>query len=281
MGEEFRARNFESHLFGAEPEREHYAINQDAIQNQQAQLNNRRKTMDSHLFEDQPPPAPMPASTEHNRRKNMESQLAFGSDTPSPPQQSVRQNQPVPASPTRYTNDIHLDNQIHAIGNRIERQRYETRTPTFEVSETRPELKAPHRPAFLDTQVKKPDMPKFGSLIHGSTVPPLAPFPELHLEVTPIESSFEFNIKPLTSQSSRPKRLQITQANDMRKMRDELVKDTAAFEGRMKQIPAVEIMTPIRPVTAVADDPPRLDYSFAPRMETATDFVFLNTNDYQ
>ena len=143
-------------------------------------------------------------------------------------------------------------------------------------------LAPPQRPAFLDAPVHKTTLPSYDGLIQNAAIPNLAPFPNFDFECPPIENHFTFVVRPLTSTGNRyQKKLNFSTGNDMKRMRDELEKDAQQFEGRIKCIEKVEIQQPMRPVTAVEDDPPTLDFSFAsPRLNTTqSDFVFLSTQE--
>jgi hypothetical protein len=203
-----RRRNFESHLFGDHPEPVRYDPNTDALQNLQAQAVNRRRALQSNLFD----------NAARDRSTNMAPQVGDG----------VRSRQP--PRPTDHVN-----------------------------------LPQPKRAAFLDAPVKPVALPPCDNLVHKSIVPPLAPFPEFHFDPLPVQTTFAFAVRPLTTQAADPrsaKRFRATGSTEMRKMREELARDTAQFEARIRQIQNVELVRPVRPVTPVETDPPTLEFSF-------------------
>jgi hypothetical protein len=115
-------------------------------------------------------------------------------------------------------------------------------------------------------------------LVQASAVPPLAPFPEFRFELPQIPTSFEFPLRPATTKVDRnAKRFQAAPAAEMRKIRDEIARDSAQFEARMKQIQRVELVQPVRPVTAVKDDPPALDFSFGRPRGSGHDSGYLES----
>lgn len=133
---------------------------------------------------------------------------------------------------------------------------------------TRATISTPRHPTFIYTQVKETQLPSFqvADLVQNGQVPQLSPFPNFDFDLAPIDNNFTFVVKPLTSSGQRyPKKLNLnnTAGSEMKKMRDELERDSQQFDTRIKRIEKVEIVQPMRPVTAVADDPPTLDFSFA------------------
>jgi hypothetical protein len=243
-----RRRNLESHLFGEESKPERYDPNPDAVQNHQAQVINRRRALNSNIFELDSTSTGNAPATDANRRRNMMSNLQFG-------------NLPPPNPIAQRTAPLAVDYQIRDIEFRPRRQ--SQNTTELPPVERRVPLPTPHRATFLDAQVKRPVLPSCDKLVQPSPVPPLAPFPEFHFELPTVPTSFDFPARPLTTQADRNvKRFQAPPAVEMRKIREEIARDSAEFETRMRQIQKVELIQPVRPVTAVKDDPPTLEFSF-------------------
>lgn len=178
--------------------------------------------------------------------------------------------QPIPALGD-FNNISNLNENLAKIDNRLPARspRNFSEIPSNPNPETRQKpILTPRRSAFLEAPVKESQLPQFtvNELIQNGQIPQLAPFPNLDLNILPIDTNFTFSVKPLTSSGQRyPKKLNLNNqtTNEMKKMRDELERDSQQFESRIKQIEKVEINEPVRPVTAVEDDPLTLDFSFA------------------
>lgn len=229
------------------------------------------------------PLAPAPSQDDFGFRQNANQptllqQFRQTQDQPtqqlSPPPQQQLQRPKVPtinysSIPNLNENLAQIDNSLPSISAR--KFVIEDNSPQNVDSQQSPPrtvITTHRRPTFINAQVKETALPNFNvaDLVQNSQVPQLSPFPNIDFDLAPIDNNFAFVVKPLTSSGQRyPKKLNLTNAagNEMKKMRDELEKDAQQFDSRIKRIEKVEIVQPMRPVTAVADDPPTLDFSFA------------------
>jgi hypothetical protein len=185
---------------------------------------------------------------------------------------------PAPAARPPAAPPPQLGAQLKGIPGRVELRPPRDPPRTAEIaSAPKASLPPPHRAAFLDAPVRPAELPQCTNLVRRSEVPPLAPFPHFQFEPVAIQTDFTFSVRPLTTSTEKGgRRLERPAVNEMKKIRDEVLRDTAQFEDRMKQMKRVDLIRPVRPVTPVSEDPPTLDFSFAnPRMSVHSDFVYM------
>lgn len=177
-----------------------------------------------------------------NKRKVMESRI-FGdsaNEQPSLPQRqpqnrSFYKQSPLPPLPTENQNTRYAEN-IAPIPDAglVQQPRKQMQQSPF--PETQYKFVKPQGSRFVaNATVQRPQTPTFDGIVTETSVPPLTPFPDFTFEAPQIQTSFEFHVRPLTTQSNRGvKKLNISSNDEMRKMREEIQADSAQFSSRIR-----------------------------------------------
>ena len=95
----------------------------------------------------------------------------------------------------------------------------------------------PPQPTFMSPPPKQFQNNQYNSNIAAPEVPALSPFPDFSIDLSKLNESFDFGMKPKPAPESKPmKKLNFTTSNQMKIMRDDLNRDFSEFQKRMKRL---------------------------------------------